>query len=135
MIPRQSDLLDTGTMRSSSLGSLVTLVCDTSCGYPRGSRTYSVDRSASTTRHHHEYPTADWHPSAGSFGLLHTLVWDNIFYKGLETVNVQVVKSDSATVSVPELEFEIPANTQKGSISTVEGLLSEAATGLRTHQA
>jgi len=57
---------------------------------------------------------------------------------GDETLNAaieQVVKSDSASVSVPELEFEIPTNTQKGTITTVEGLLSEAATGLRTYQA
>ena len=43
----------------------------------------------------------------------------------------QVVKSDSATVRVPELDFEIPAATQKGTISTVEGLLSDAASNLR----
>jgi C4-type Zn-finger protein len=38
-----------------------------------------------------------------------------------------VVKSDSATVNVEELEFEIPPGTQKGTITTVEGLLREAA--------
>ena len=43
----------------------------------------------------------------------------------------QVVKSDSATVRVPELDFEIPPDTQKGTITTVDGLLSNAAADLR----
>ena len=46
----------------------------------------------------------------------------------------QVVKSDSATVRVPELDFEIPAATQRGSITTVEGLLRDAADALRALQ-
>ena len=44
----------------------------------------------------------------------------------------QVVKSESATVTVPELDFEIPS--QKGSVTNVEGLLSEAAAGIRASQ-
>lgn len=47
---------------------------------------------------------------------------------------LQVVKSDSATVTIPELEFEIPAATQKGTITTLEGLLSDAADNLRALQ-
>lgn len=47
---------------------------------------------------------------------------------------LQVVKSDSATVTVPELEFEIPAATQRGTITTVEGLLREAGDALRALQ-
>ena len=43
---------------------------------------------------------------------------------------LQVVKSDSATVFIPELEFEIPAQTQKGTITTLEGLLSDASSNL-----
>ena len=46
----------------------------------------------------------------------------------------QVVKSDSATVRMPELDFEIPPNTQRGSITTVEGLLRDAADALRALQ-
>ena len=42
-----------------------------------------------------------------------------------------MVKSNSATVTVPELQFEIPPGTQKGVITTVEGLLTDASTGLR----
>lgn len=44
------------------------------------------------------------------------------------------MKSDSATVRVPELEFEIPVDTQRGSITTVEGLLRDAADALRALQ-
>lgn len=47
---------------------------------------------------------------------------------------MQVVKSDAATASVPELEFEIPPATQKGTITTVEGLLREAGDALRALQ-
>ena len=49
-------------------------------------------------------------------------------------MQVQVVKSDSATVTVPELEFEIPMGTQKGTITTVEGMLREAGDALRALQ-
>lgn len=35
----------------------------------------------------------------------------------------QVVKSEFATLCIPELELEIPPQTQKGSLSTVEGVL------------
>ena len=51
-----------------------------------------------------------------------------------EALSRQVVKSDNATVTVPELEFEIPAATQKGSITTVEGLLMDAASNIRLLQ-
>ena len=46
----------------------------------------------------------------------------------------QVVKADTAAASIPELEFEIPAGTQKGCITTVEGLLREAGDKLRALQ-
>ncbi|KAH9537832.1 hypothetical protein CY35_16G072800 [Sphagnum magellanicum] len=39
----------------------------------------------------------------------------------------QVVKSDSATIKVPELEFEVPPEAQRGTLSTVEGVLRRAA--------
>lgn len=51
-----------------------------------------------------------------------------------QALSRQVVKSDSAVVTVPELEFEIPAVTQKGSITTVEGLLMDAASNIRLLQ-
>ncbi|XP_069005928.1 zinc finger protein ZPR1 [Embiotoca jacksoni] len=50
-------------------------------------------------------------------------------------LNREVVKADSATARIPELDFEIPPFTQKGSLSTVEGLLDRAAAGLEQDQA
>jgi len=46
----------------------------------------------------------------------------------------QVVKSDSASLLVPCLELEIPANTQKGEITTVEGVLQRTISGLQQDQ-
>ena len=51
-----------------------------------------------------------------------------------EDLNRTVVKADSASVLLPHLEFEIPAQTQKGSLDTVEGLLRTAADGLEQLQ-
>jgi len=39
----------------------------------------------------------------------------------------QLIKSDSATIRLPHLDFEIPPQTQKGEISTIEGFLVNAA--------
>lgn len=46
----------------------------------------------------------------------------------------QIIKSDSATVRIPEIDFEIPPLTQKGEISTLEGFLSTAAKNLGLYQ-
>ncbi|KAG7322341.1 hypothetical protein KOW79_013687 [Hemibagrus wyckioides] len=54
--------------------------------------------------------------------------------KTKEDMNREVVKTDSATTRIPELDFEIPAFTQKGSLSTVEGLLDRAVAGLEQDQ-
>lgn len=51
-----------------------------------------------------------------------------------QALSRQVVKSDNAVVTIPELEFEIPAATQKGSITTVEGLLMDAASNIKLLQ-
>ncbi|KAL2080511.1 hypothetical protein ACEWY4_024304 [Coilia grayii] len=50
-------------------------------------------------------------------------------------MNREVVKADSATTRIPELDFEIPAFTQKGSLSTIEGLINRAVAGLEQDQA
>ncbi|XP_077458528.1 zinc finger protein ZPR1 [Stigmatopora argus] len=50
-------------------------------------------------------------------------------------LNREVVKMDSATTRIPELDFEIPPFTQKGALSTVEGLLDRAVAGLQQDQA
>ncbi|CAN7984590.1 unnamed protein product [Ixodes hexagonus] len=47
-----------------------------------------------------------------------------------QDLNRQVVKSDSASVTLPELDLEIPAKTQEGCVTTVEGLLERASRGL-----
>ncbi|KAK8940782.1 hypothetical protein KSP39_PZI009907 [Platanthera zijinensis] len=52
----------------------------------------------------------------------------------LQILNRQVVKSDSATIKIPELDFEIPPEAQRGTLSTVEGILKRAADGLVTLQ-
>merc|ERR1719410_1909584 len=46
----------------------------------------------------------------------------------------QVVRSDFATVTVPELELEIPPKGQKGEISTVEGILARTVAALEQDQ-
>lgn len=46
----------------------------------------------------------------------------------------QLIKSDSASIVLPEIEFEIPPKTQKGEISTIEGVLTQAANNLGLHQ-
>ncbi|KAM9799074.1 zinc finger protein ZPR1 [Syngnathus typhle] len=47
----------------------------------------------------------------------------------------EVVKMDSATTRIPELDFEISPFTQKGALSTVEGILDRAVAGLEQDQA
>ncbi|KAG0475667.1 hypothetical protein HPP92_015353 [Vanilla planifolia] len=51
-----------------------------------------------------------------------------------QMLNRQVVKSDSATIKIPELDFEIPPEAQCGTLSTVEGILKRAADELDTLQ-
>ncbi|KAI5390638.1 hypothetical protein KIW84_075801 [Lathyrus oleraceus] len=48
--------------------------------------------------------------------------------------NRQVVKSESAIVKIPELEFEIPPEAQHGILSTVEGMLMRAVDELQALQ-
>ena len=51
--------------------------------------------------------------------------------EGARDLNRQVVKSEHCTVKIKELDFEIPPQTQKGSLTTVEGLIQRSAEGLR----
>jgi len=51
-----------------------------------------------------------------------------------EDLNRQLIKSDSASIVIPEIEFEIPPNTQRGSISTIEGTLRKAIENLQADQ-
>ncbi|KAJ1528389.1 hypothetical protein ONE63_006804 [Megalurothrips usitatus] len=49
-------------------------------------------------------------------------------------LNRQVVKSDSTSVYVPEVLLEIPAFSQKGEVTTVEGVLDRSIQGLEQDQ-
>lgn len=54
--------------------------------------------------------------------------------KTKQDLDREVVRADSATTRIPELDFEIPPYTQKGSLSTIEGLLDRAVAGLAQDQ-
>ncbi|XP_059056030.1 zinc finger protein ZPR1 [Achroia grisella] len=49
-------------------------------------------------------------------------------------LNRQVVKSDYTSVKIPELDFEVPAQSQKGDVTTVEGIITRAETALTQDQ-
>ncbi|XP_077775462.1 zinc finger protein ZPR1 isoform X2 [Podarcis muralis] len=51
-----------------------------------------------------------------------------------QDMNREVVKTDCATARVPELDFEIPAFSQKGALTTIEGLIERAIEGLKQDQ-
>jgi len=51
-----------------------------------------------------------------------------------EDLDRQVIKTDSSRVSIPELDFEIPAGSQKGVLTTIEGILDRAIQGLEQDQ-
>jgi zinc finger protein len=46
-------------------------------------------------------------------------------------MNRSVVKSEYATIRIPELDLEMPPITQKGSINTVEGFIARTIDGLQ----
>ncbi|KPI89092.1 putative zinc-finger protein ZPR1 [Leptomonas seymouri] len=46
----------------------------------------------------------------------------------------QVVKSEFATITIPELELEIPPESQRGNLNTVEGILEQTHHGLQLQQ-
>ncbi|KAJ3368218.1 hypothetical protein HDU91_000759 [Kappamyces sp. JEL0680] len=50
-------------------------------------------------------------------------------------LNRQVVKGEFASVRFEELDFEIPASSQRGVLSTVDGILDRAIEGLQQDQA
>ncbi|GAM23087.1 hypothetical protein SAMD00019534_062620 [Acytostelium subglobosum LB1] len=47
-----------------------------------------------------------------------------------EDMNRQIVKMDTASITIPVLDFEIPASTQRGSLNTIEGFLRGSIEGL-----
>lgn len=54
--------------------------------------------------------------------------------KTTRDLNRQVVKSDYTSVQIPSLDFEIPSRSQKGEITTVEGIIERAIDGLEQDQ-
>ena len=52
----------------------------------------------------------------------------------MQDLNRMVVKADTASLIIPNLEFEIPPNTQKGSINTLEGFIKLSIEGLEQDQ-
>lgn len=52
----------------------------------------------------------------------------------VQDLDRQIVKSDRASVRIPELDFEIPPGTQNGVFTTIEGLLDKAIDGLAAGQ-
>lgn len=49
-------------------------------------------------------------------------------------LNRKVVKSDYTSVRIVELDFEIPARSQRGEITTLEGVIDRACAGLEQDQ-
>ena len=44
----------------------------------------------------------------------------------------QLIKSDSCSISIPEFGLEIPTQTQKGTLNTIEGFIQVASEGIRS---
>ncbi|KAL1500998.1 hypothetical protein ABEB36_006405 [Hypothenemus hampei] len=49
-------------------------------------------------------------------------------------LNRQLVKSDFTSIKIPTLNFEIPHQSQKGEVTTVEGVINRAIAGLEQDQ-
>ena len=54
--------------------------------------------------------------------------------KDVRDLSRQVVKAESASIFFKEIEFEIPASSQRGSLSTIEGILGRSIEGLSQDQ-
>lgn len=52
----------------------------------------------------------------------------------VKDLNRRIVKSDYTSVRIEELEFEIPSNSQKGEITTIEGVIDRSVAGLQQDQ-
>jgi len=54
--------------------------------------------------------------------------------KNAKDLSRQVLKAETATVKFEELDFEIPAGSQRGVLTTIEGIISHAIEGLSQEQ-
>lgn len=61
--------------------------------------------------------------SAGSLSEKGVKIWLNV--NSSELLNREIVKSEWAVIRIPEIDFEIPATTQKAYFTTVEGLIEK----------
>lgn len=52
----------------------------------------------------------------------------------MSDLNRRIVKSDFCSVRIEELDFEIPVKSQKGEVTTVEGIITRVITGLSQDQ-
>ncbi|XP_065072940.1 zinc finger protein ZPR1 [Ochlerotatus camptorhynchus] len=52
----------------------------------------------------------------------------------MKDLNRRVVKSDYSSVRIEELDFDIPAQSQKGEVTTVEGIIDRVVRGLEQDQ-
>jgi zinc finger protein len=57
----------------------------------------------------------------GTFGEFHTKY--EVEVTDSKDLDRQVVKSEYATIFIPEIQLEIPADSQKGTLNTIEGVL------------
>lgn len=64
----------------------------------------------------------------------HGVEW-NLRAEQSADLNRQIIKSDHASISIPELDLEIPSRTQKGEVTTLEGILDRVYNGLDQDQA
>lgn len=49
-------------------------------------------------------------------------------------LNRRVVRSDNSSINIPEVELEIPVQSQKGEVTTVEGVIERTIAGLSQDQ-
>lgn len=54
--------------------------------------------------------------------------------KTVKDLNRRIVKSDYSSVRIDELDFEIPVKSQKGEVTTVEGIITRVISGLLQDQ-
>lgn len=54
--------------------------------------------------------------------------------KTIQDLNRRVVKSDRTSVKFVELDFEIPSQSQKGEVTTIEGIIDRSIAGLEQDQ-
>lgn len=57
-----------------------------------------------------------------------------LLVKEASDLNRRIVKSDFSSVRIEELDFETPVKSQKGEVTTVEGIISRVVTGLNQDQ-